>query len=50
MIAIPTTATTANLIAACYPDAEVTITEGRMSVHLGAVVSVADIPERRAAS
>lgn len=44
MITIPTTPTTANLISAEHPDADVVHEQGRMSVYLGAVVFVADIP------
>lgn len=44
MITIPTTLTTANLIAAANPDADVVNEQGRMSVYLGAVVFVAEIP------
>lgn len=44
MITIPTTIATANLIAAANPDADVVHEQGRMSVYVGAVVFVAEIP------
>lgn len=45
MITIPTTLTTAEAIAAANPDADVVHEQGRMSVYLGAVVFVAEIPD-----
>lgn len=44
-ITFPTTITTAEAIAAANPDADVVHEQGRMSVYLGAVVFVAEIPE-----
>lgn len=43
-ISFPTTLATANLIAEANADADVVHEQGRMSVYLGAVVFVAEIP------